>query len=122
MNETADFVSKLVDHDDWFVSHEFFTTLEELWRPNSVDRFANNQNTKLSRFSSLFRTPNCEAVDAFSQNWADENHWLVPLIFLTSLVIRNLLTCKVRGTLLVPAWPSSPFWRLLFPYERMAHS
>ena len=28
MNETADFVSKLVDYDDWFVSHEFFKTLD----------------------------------------------------------------------------------------------
>ena len=68
MNETADSVSKVVDSDDWFVSHEFFNTLDALWRPHSVDRFANDQNTRLSRFNSLFWTSNCEeVVDAFSQ-------------------------------------------------------
>ena len=60
----------------------FFLTLDALWGPHSVDRFANDQNTKLSRFNSLFWTSNCEAVDAFSQNWVDENNWLVPPIFL----------------------------------------
>ena len=54
MNETADSVSKLVDYDDWFVSHEFFKTLDALWGPHSVDRFANDQNTKLLRLNSLF--------------------------------------------------------------------
>ena len=54
MNETADFVSKLVDYDDWFVSHEFFKTLDALWGPHSVYRFANDQNTKLIGFNSLF--------------------------------------------------------------------
>ena len=121
MNETADFVSKLVDCDDWFVSHEFFKMLDALWGPHSADRFANNQNTKLSRFNSLFWTSNCKAVDAFSQNWADKNNWLVPPIFLISTVIRHLLTCKTRGTLVVPAWPSAPFWPLLFTSECMTH-
>ena len=121
MNETADFVGKLVDYDDWFVSHEFFKTLDALWGPHSVDRFANDQNTKLSRFNSLFWTSNCESVDTFSQNWADQNNWLVPPIFLISTVIRHLLTCKARGTLVVRAWPSAPFWLLLFASERMTH-
>ena len=121
MNETANFVSKLADYDDWFASHEFFKTLDALWGPHSVDRFANDQNTKLSRFNLLFWTSNCEAVDAFSQNWVDENNWLVPPIFFISTVIRHLLTCKACGTLVIPAWPSAPFWPLLFASERMTH-
>ena len=47
-------MSKLVDYDDCFVSQEFFKMLDVLWGLHSVDRFADNQNTKLSRFNSLF--------------------------------------------------------------------
>ena len=61
-------------------------------------------------------------MDAFLQNWVDENNWLVPPIFLISTVIRHLLTCKAHGTLVVPAWPSAPFWPLLFVSEHMTHT
>ena len=30
-------------------------------------------------------------------------------------VLRNLILCKARGTLLVPIWPSSYYWPLIYP-------
>jgi hypothetical protein len=62
MKEKADFVSKLVDYDNWSVSQEFFEFMDDMWGPSTVDRFANYLNTKLPRFISLFWNPGTEAT------------------------------------------------------------
>ena len=116
-NCLADFVSKMVDYDDWRVTDEFFAFIDSIWGPHTVDRFANSENKKLRRFNSLFWNPGCESVDAFSQNWQGENNWLVPPIHLIPKAIQHLLTCRAKGTLVVPAWPSAPFWPILFQSE-----
>ena len=59
----------------------------------------------------LFQNPGSEEIDAFSQYWFAENNWLVPPI---NLVIRHLVTCKAKGTLIVPKWKSAAFWPLIF--------
>ena len=50
MNETADFVSKLVDYDDWFVSHEFFKTLTHYGDPVRLIGF---QTIKIPNYQDL---------------------------------------------------------------------
>lgn len=77
-------------------------------------RFASDYNTKLKRFNSLFWYPESEAVDAFTQNWRLNNNWLVPPISLVSKTINHIIMRKGVGTLIVPKWPSSAFWTLLF--------
>ena len=78
-NLKADFLSRHVDFDDWETSFDLFKYLDELWGPHSIDRFADENNHKVSRFNSLFYSPNSEAIDAFSQNCGNENNVLVPL-------------------------------------------
>ena len=113
-NDQADFISKFVDYDDWSVSNDFFDFVNSLWGPHTIDRFASYLNTKLSRFNSYFWNPGSEAVDAFSQNWCNDNNWLVPPVRLVNRVIRHVLYCKAKATLIVPYWASAPFWPLLF--------
>ena len=62
----------------------------------------------------LFWTLGCEHANAFSRDWAGENNWLVPPVYLISSTIRHLLTCSAVGTIIVPYWPSAPFWPLIF--------
>jgi hypothetical protein len=80
-NTKADYISKMVDHEDWGVTDTFFEFIDNLWGPHSVDRFASVVNKKISRFNSLFWNPSSEAVDAFTQNWSGENNFLVPPIY-----------------------------------------
>ena len=101
-NFDADEVSKLIDYDDWYTADHLFSFLDRLWGPHTIDRFANDHNNKLPRFNSLFWTPGCENVNAFSRDWAGENNWLVPPIYLISSTIRHLLTCSAVGTIIVP--------------------
>ena len=113
-NEKADYISKMIDHEDWGVTVEFFNYIDALWGPHTIDRFANCNNAKIARFNSLFWTVGCEAVDAFSQNWCNENNWLVPPIYSVLRVLKHMLACKASGTLIVPRWVSAPFWPYIF--------
>ena len=53
-NEKADYISRLIDFDDWQITPEFLLRLEELWGPHTVDCFANFYTAKLPRFLSRF--------------------------------------------------------------------
>ena len=114
-NQRADLLSRIVDRDDWSIHPAVFQQLELLWGPHTIDRFANYLNTQLPRFNSRFWNPGSEAVDAFTCDWAGENNWLCPPPFLVPRVIRHALKTGASGTLVVPKWPSAPFWPILFP-------
>jgi len=56
-NDQADFLSRIYDPDDWGLSWSTFYTIDRIWGPHTVDRFANYLNYKLSRFNSRFCNP-----------------------------------------------------------------
>ena len=113
-NDRADFLSRIVDRR---VKRDYFLMGEAKWGPHSVDRFANHENAQLPLFYSRFWCPGTEGVDAFSVRWAGENKWLVPPIFRILRVLDHIATLGSRGALVVPAWPSAPFWPLMFTAE-----
>ena len=45
LNVCADPISNVVDFDDWYTTQNFFASLNRLWDPHTVDRFANSTNT-----------------------------------------------------------------------------
>jgi len=52
LNERADYLSKIVDYDDWIVKDCYFRAVTSLWGPCSVDCFASSLNCKVPRFLS----------------------------------------------------------------------
>ena len=96
-------------------THVFFSLLDASWGPHSVDCFASPYNKQLSRFHSRFWSPGCEAVDTFTVHWGKEVNWWVPPLYLICRTIRHASKCKAKGTLVVPAWTSAPFWPILCP-------
>ena len=116
LNEAADAASReaiMVDTDDWQITDSFFKLLNGRWGPLTIDCFANYYNKKIDRFYSLFNSPGCEGVDAFSYNWKNENCLLVPPVCVVGMALRHLRLCKARGVLVVPYWPSAAYWPLL---------
>ena len=113
----------MIDIDEWQTSLEFFSFMNQLWGPYTVDRFANFYNAKLVRFNSKFWNPGSEAVDAFSQDWKNENNWIVPPINQVAKSIKHLVFCKASGTLIVPKWDSASFWTMIFkgPTEKQPY-
>ena len=117
LNQLADQISRIVDYDDWQLNPSVFANLDSLWGPHSVDRFASCDNMQLVRFNSRYWSSGTEAVDAFTVNWSEENNWLCPPISLIPRVIRHAQNCCAMCTLVVPVWPSAPFWPLVCPEE-----
>ena len=106
-NEKADYISQLVDFDDWQITHDLSQSLEQLWGPHTVDYFANYYTAK------LFWNPGASGIDFFAQELSSENCLVVPPVALVAHVIHYLCLQKAMATLAVPLWPSSSFWPLL---------
>jgi len=41
-NDKADYICKIVDHDDWQLDANIFWQLDYLWGPQTVDQFADD--------------------------------------------------------------------------------
>ena len=119
-NQLADYWSKVIDYDDWMVHPAIFAQLDLMWGPHTVDRFANASNRQLERFNSRFWEAETEAVDAFTCNWQGEVNWWCPPLNLVPRVIQHARKTRAQGTLIVPEWPSAPFWPILFPRKEQA--
>ncbi len=98
-NERADYLSRIVDYDDWSLNPIVFEQLDALWGPHTVDRFASFHNHQLPRFNTRFWNPGLEAVDTFTVNWSGGKYWLCPPIHLVPRVICHAQVCRAIGTL-----------------------
>ena len=75
LNGRADFLSRIIDYDDWFLNPPVYVDLDSAWGPHTVDRFADFHNRQTLRFNSKCWNPGSEAVDAFTVDWGQENNW-----------------------------------------------
>jgi hypothetical protein len=113
-NVMAYYLSKIVDCDDWCISHVVFQEIDSMWGPHTVDRFSFDYNSHCSRFNSRWWCPGTEGIDSFKYSWREENNWLVPPPRLISETLRKMENEKSNGTLVIPEWKSAPFWPILF--------
>ncbi|CAC5387767.1 unnamed protein product [Mytilus coruscus] len=115
LNEKADFISRIIDYDDWGIDEQLFMYVDSLWGPHEIDWFANDDNHKLTVFYSRYWTVNSMGIDAFTINWQGANGWFVPPVCLVSKVISYMRQCFAHGTLVLPLWKSASFWPMLCP-------
>lgn len=80
LNDKADYISHIQDFDDWSINPQFFSWVDSMWGPHSVDCFAHIDNTHLPKFYSRFWCPGATAIDAFTVNWGGDVNWWVPPI------------------------------------------
>lgn len=93
-----------------------FIQIQQRWGPFSVDLFASSVNRLLPRFFSWIFDPEAEALDAFRQRWPDKS-WAHPPVSLLQRVLVSLpRLAEGEITLVVPHWPSRPWWALLRRY------
>ena len=80
----------------------------------TVDRFADWESAQLPRFNSPYPCRGSEAVDAFTVSWEGERSWVNPPWRLISRICSKLQAEPgAAATLLVPVWPSQPWWPVL---------
>jgi hypothetical protein len=114
-NDKTDYISRIIDYDDWCVVYELFMYLESLWGPHEIDWFANDDNHKLPVFYSRYWTVNSMGIDEFTIDWHGINRWFVPPVCLVARVLRYMRQCTVHGTIILPLWKSANYWSILSP-------
>ena len=53
-NSKADYLSRLLDPDDWYLNPELFKQISSFWGPFEIDRMSDHNNAQLKRFNSKF--------------------------------------------------------------------
>ena len=106
-------MSKIADYDDWTVKDCYFHAGTSIWGPCSVDCFASYKNRRVPRFYSKYFNPDSLGVDSLAFSWVGETCWLVPPVSQVKKVILHVCSCRCRGILVVPYWPSAHYWPLL---------
>ena len=115
VNQQAVYISHIVDSDNWSLHPDLFVKLDAKWGSHTIDRFANCFNTQLPRFNSRFWNPGSKAVDTFTCKWEGENNWWCQPVYLVLRALWHTQETAAIGTLVVPNWPSAPYWPMLFP-------
>ena len=65
LNEKADYLSKIIDYDDWKITPQLFRLLEGKFGRHTVDCFADYNNCKVQKLYSRFWNPGAAGIDAF---------------------------------------------------------
>jgi len=109
-NVWADQLSRRRSSDDWHLADSTFSLIDKRLGPHTVDRFAGVHNARLPRYNSLHADPGAEAVNALSVPWKGEVNYCCPPFDLIPLVLEKARAERVACTLVIPAWPSQPWW------------
>ena len=112
-NARADYLSRVMEIDDWGVATEIIHMIQSRWGSLDVDYFASEHNAKLPVFYTRFWGYKSTGVDAFTYDWGTVFGLFVPPIILVARVIKKMQNCKARGVLVVPEWRSANYWPLL---------
>ena len=99
-NQLADYFSRIIDYDDWYIDQKVYEWVDTKWGPHTVDRFATCNNAQVERFNSRYACPGSEAVDALTV--LKVNKWWCPPLMLVPRVLRHEERCNAQGTLVVP--------------------
>lgn len=113
-NELADWLSRSqADQADWKVDPSVLEWVQEHWGPLKVDRFAAEENHLLPLFNSRWFTPEAMGIDAFAQDWAELDSWLVPPFGVIGRALQHLRESKAVGVLVFPWWEGAWWWPML---------
>jgi len=110
-NREADRESRsLAKETEWSLSKPAFDQITKRLGIPEIDLFASRNNAKCNRFVSWRRDPESVAVDAFTLNWHKLRFYAFPPFSMIFRVLNKIIADKARGMLVVPLWPSQPWY------------
>jgi hypothetical protein len=101
---------------DYSLKEEYFRRgVEYLGVAPTLDVFAAKHNSKCARFLALpgQRAEGAVALDALRYSWEGEVAYAFPPVQLVPRVIQKLFQERGEAVVVVPEWPSRPWWNLL---------
>lgn len=114
-NIQADYESRVFnDNSEWTLrSHEFQRVIEKFGMP-SVDLFASRLNHKVEQYGAWFPDPGARFINSFKEFWGNLGLvYCFPPFCVVGKVIQKILQDKAEGILIVPYWPSQPWFNMI---------
>ena len=110
-NTLADFKSRhFADNLEWTLSEKNFDRVVESFGQPEIDLFATRLNNKVEKYVSWSPDPGAVAIDAFTVNWSSKFFYAFPPFRCVGRVIQKILQEGAQGILIVPWWPTQPWW------------
>ena len=107
----ADWGSRISNMDtEWELSEEAFRVIVKKFGVPEIDLFASRINRKCWRYCSWERDPEALAINALTVEWKKFFWYAFPPFSLISKVIKKIKEEGSTGILLVPLWPSQPWF------------
>lgn len=110
-NKVADFESRRVHPDiEWELSNSAYQKIIAKFGTPQIDLFASRINNKCAKYVSWNRDPDAWAINAFTINWTDYYFYAFPPFSIILKTLRKIITDKATGIMIVPVWPSQPWY------------
>jgi hypothetical protein len=115
-NDFVDALSRLEVTGDYSLRWDVFELAVRMLNVTpTIDMFAHNLNNRLPLFVAMDGPlpRGAVAVDAFAQDWTVGLPYLLPPVQLLLRVLAKVRDDGARAVIVVPMWPSQPWWTLL---------
>ena len=111
----ADSLSKYRDRMDFGLAPWALARVFSQLGACAVDRFAAPHNHVCARFNCLFESEGAELGDGFTANWSRDMNYILPEFSQSFIdrVLDKIERDNANAVVIVPMWPSKPFWRRL---------
>lgn len=113
-NQFADYLSRWFAPADYQLSAAAFRRIVNRYGLPEVDRMALASTAKVARYNSVSPfDPAAEAIDCFTVDWSRDFNYVFPDPAVILRVVRHARACKAKMIIVVPEWPSQPWWPIL---------
>ena len=111
LNVEADKLSRTLHSNiEWSLDQTVFQQVVTQLGPIEFDLFASRLNNQVPKYSSWMPDPGAKVCDAFSFSWNGLNAYAFPPFALISKVLRKVEQERCSIVLVVPDWPSQPWF------------
>ena len=101
------------DRHEWALGKEVFHTIAVLCPNLDIDLFATRLNNQLDTYCCWKLDPGSRYVDTFSIDWSKFSFYAFPPFSLVPRCVQTISQDKAKGILVVPLWPTQPWFPLL---------
>ena len=122
-NAEADNASRVfTSSGEWSLSTETLEFIGKYFRMPEIDYFASDLNKVCNKYVTRYLDPNAYATDALTLSWQDTDGFFFPPFSLASRVLQKVLMEWPRGVLVLPHWPTQPWFPMLHKLLRTRRS
>lgn len=121
-NWRADYESRVLPPEtEWSLSNSAFIKIVKTFGTPEIDLFASYFNHKCTKYVSWLPDPNSIAIDAFTLKWQNLFFYMFPPFSMLLRVIQKIIQDKAEGIIVVPWWPTQPWFPLFLKYKKGNH-